>query len=192
MNAITEGLNVLDIVFLIIVGISILLGIIKGFIRELFSLVFLIIGGVLAFLFYNDVGGVLVKLLKNRNISNFAGFIVIFAGVLIAGAIITYAIKKVFTFGPLKAVDRILGGVFGLVRGILISAVIVLMFLAFPVHDDLPVKSKIAPYLVDTIRVVMKWLPESVAQKMKFIDRIDINKGRKHDRQENSRIGGSV
>jgi len=180
MNAITEGLNVLDIVFLIIAGISILLGIIKGFIRELFSLVFLIIGGVLAFLFYNDVGGVLVKLLKNRDIANFAGFIVIFAGILIVGAVTTYAIKKVFTFGPLKAVDRILGGVFGLVRGIMISAVIVMAFLAFPAHDDLLVKSKIAPYLVDTIRVAMKLFPESVAQKMKFIDRIDINKGRKH------------
>lgn len=192
MNAALEGLNVLDIVFLSIVGLSILMGIIKGFIRELFSLLFLIIGGVLAFLFYKDVGNSLMKLLKNRDAANFAGFIVIFAGVLIVGAFITYGIRKVFTFGPLKAVDRILGGVFGLVRGILITAVCVLMFLAFPVHDELLVKSKIAPYLVDTIRVVMKWFPESVAQKMKFIDRIDMNKGRKHDRQENSRIGRSI
>lgn len=174
MNALIEGLNVLDIVFLIIVGISILLGMIKGFIRELFSLVFLIIGGVLAFLFYKDVGSSLVKLLKNRDAANFVGFIVIFAGVLIVGAFITYAIKKIFNFGPLKALDRILGGVFGLVRGILISMVIVLMFLAFPVHDDLLLKSKTAPYLVDTIRVVVKWFPGSVAEKMKFIDRIDI------------------
>lgn len=192
MNAVLEGLNVLDIVFLSIVGISVLLGIIKGFIRELFSLFFLIIGGVLAFLFYNDVGSLLMKLLKNRAAANFAGFIVIFAGVLIVGAIITYAIKKIFSFGPLKAVDRILGGVFGLVRGILITAIFVLMFLAFPIHDDLLSKSKLAPYLVDTIRVVMKWFPESVSQKMKFIDRVDINKGRKHDRRENNRIGRSV
>ncbi len=192
MNAVLEGLNVLDIVFLSIVGISVLLGIIKGFIRELFSLFFLIIGGVLAFLFYNDVGSLLMKLLKNRAAANFAGFIVIFAGVLIVGAIITYAIKKIFSFGPLKAVDRILGGGFGLVRGILITAIFVLMFLAFPIHDDLLSKSKLAPYLVDTIRVVMKWFPESVSQKMKFIDRVDINKGRKHDRRENNRIGRSV
>lgn len=181
MNALLEALTILDIVFLSIVGISVVLGIIKGFIRELFSLVFLIIGGVLAFLFYKDVGKSLMKYVKNENLTNFMGFIIIFAGVLIVGAFITYAVRKIFTFGPLQAVDRILGGVFGLVRGILVSAVIVLMFLAFPFHDDMLVESKIAPYLVDTIRVVVKWFPKSVTEKMKYIDRIDMNKGRKHD-----------
>lgn len=189
MSAVIEGLNVLDIIFLVIIGISMLLGMIKGFIRELFSLVFLIIAGVLAFLFYQDVGNSLMKLLKNKDAANFAGFIIIFAGVLIVGAFITYAIRKIFTFGPLKAVDRILGGVFGLVRGILLSAVIVVILLAFPVQDDLLVKSKIAPYLEGTIKVVMKLFPQNVTEKMKFIDRIDRNKGSKNDRQENSRTG---
>ncbi|MDQ1351902.1 MAG: rane protein required for colicin production [Acidobacteriota bacterium] len=181
MNALLESLSILDIVFLSIVGISVVLGIIKGFIRELFSLVFLIIGGVLAFLFYKDVGKSLMKYVKNENLTNFMGFIIIFAGVLIVGAFITYAVRKIFTFGPLKSVDRILGGVFGLVRGILVSAVIVLVFLAFPFHDEWLTNSKIAPYLVDTIRVVVKWFPKSVTEKMTYIDRIDMNKGRKHD-----------
>jgi membrane protein required for colicin V production len=179
VSAVIDGLSVLDIIFLVIIGISMLLGMIKGFIRELFSLVFLIIAGVLAFLFYQDVGNWLMKILKNKDAANFAGFVVIFTGVLIVGAFITYAIKKIFTFGPLRAVDRILGGVFGLVRGILISGVIVLMLLAFPVKDDLLVKSKIAPYLESTIKVVMKLFPQNVTEKMKFIDRIDRNVGSK-------------
>ena len=36
------GLNVLDIIFLIILFLSIMFGIIKGFIRELFSLAFFV------------------------------------------------------------------------------------------------------------------------------------------------------
>ena len=182
----TAGLNILDIVFLIIVGISILMGIIKGFIRELFSLIFLIIGVVLAYLFYKDVGAILMKYLNNEDIANFLGFTGIFTSILIVGALFTYLIRKIFTVGPLKAIDRILGGIFGLLRGILISVIIILVLQAYPNQSDLLNKSKFSPYITGPLQTVLSWLPKNVSDKLKFINKTAITKGRQHDREKNN------
>ena len=159
-------MNILDIILIIILGLSILLGIIKGFIRELFSLAFFIIGVVLSFLFYNEVGGIYMPGLKNRDVSNFAGFITILVLVLILGAVVTYCIKKIFTIGPLKAIDMILGGLFGLLRGILIASILVFAIIVFPVNDNLIVKSQLSPYVIKSIEVFVHFLPAEYKEKI--------------------------
>lgn len=159
-------MNILDIILIIILGLSILLGILKGFIRELFSLAFFIIGVVLSFLFYNEVGGIYMPGLKNRDVSNFAGFITIFVLVLIVGAVVTYFVKKIFTIGPLKAIDMILGGLFGLLRGILIASITVFALIVFPVNDSLIVKSQLSPYIIKSIEVFVHFLPAEYKEKI--------------------------
>lgn len=162
-------MNILDIILLIILGVSILLGILKGFIRELFSLAFFIIAVVLAFLFYYDVGGIYMSGFKNRDVSNFAGFITIFVVVLIIGAVVTYLVKKIFTIGPLKAIDMILGGLFGLLRGILILSIIVFALIVFPVNDNLVLNSKLSPYVMKSIEVFIHFLPAKYQEKIEII-----------------------
>lgn len=162
-------MNILDIILVIILGLSILLGILKGFIRELFSLAFFIIAVVLSFLFYYEVGGIYMSGLKNRDVSNFAGFITIFVLVLIIGAVVTYFVKKIFTIGPLKAIDMILGGLFGLLRGILIASIIVLALIVFPVNDNLIVKSQLSPYVIKSIEVFVHFLPAEYKEKIGII-----------------------
>jgi membrane protein required for colicin V production len=163
-----SGLNSLDVAFLVIISISILLGVLKGFIRELFSLAFFLIAVILSFLFYHEVGTFYLKFIKNRDISNFTGFITIFIIVIIVGSVVTYLIKKIFTLGPLKSVDRILGGLFGLVRGVLISGIIVFGFIAFKVNDALIIKSKLSPYLIHTVKIFYKLLPENIKDNSSY------------------------
>ena len=172
------SLNSLDVAFLVIISISILLGIIKGFIRELFSLAFFFIAVILSFLFYQDVGTFFMKYFKNRDISNFTGFISIFCVVLIVGSIITYLIKKVLTAGPLKSVDRILGGVFGMVRGILISGIIILGLITFKINDKLVLTSKLSPYFISTLKVFYDILPKNVKESNYFIKKSKKENGR--------------
>ncbi|UCH97879.1 MAG: CvpA family protein [Candidatus Aminicenantes bacterium] len=162
-------MNILDIILILILLLSILFGILKGFIRELFSLAFFIIAVVLSFLFYHEVGGIFMSYLKNRDVSNFAGFITIFVVVLIAGAVVTFFVKRVFAIGPLEAIDKILGGLFGLLRGILISAIIVLALIVFPVNHSLIIKSKLSPYVIKTIEVVIHFLPAKYKEKINNI-----------------------
>ena len=153
----------------IIVALSVLFGILKGFIRELFSLAFFIMAVVLAFLFYYDLGDIYMTAFKNRDVSNFAGFITIFVLMLIVGTVVTYAIKKIFNIGPLKAIDMILGGLFGLLRGILILSIIVFALIVFPVNDNLVVNSKLSPYIMKSIDVFAHFLPAEYKEKIEMI-----------------------
>jgi membrane protein required for colicin V production len=177
-------MNILDIVFLIVIILSVVFGILKGFIRELFSLAFFIIAVVLSFLFYFEAGNLFLKQIKNRNIANFAGFILIFVSILIIGSLVTFVIKKLFVIGPLKSIDRILGGVFGLLRGVLISAILVFGLISFPLDDQLVLKSRLSPVIIQTIEVFINLFPDKLKQKF--------NQYFNHDRQENSRSGRTV
>jgi membrane protein required for colicin V production len=124
---------------------------------------------VLSFLFYYEVGGIYMSGLKNRDVSNFAGFITIFVLVLIVGAVVTYFVKKIFTIGPLKAIDMILGGLFGLLRGILIASIIVFALIVFPVNDNLILKSQLSPYVLKSIEVFVHFLPAKYKEKIEII-----------------------
>ena len=161
--------NLLDIIILMILFLSVMLGIIKGFIRELFSLAFFIIASVLSFLFYREVGSLFMKHVKSKDVSNFIGFITIFVVVLIVGSFVTYFLKKILTIGPLKSVDKILGGVFGLIRGILISAIIVFALISFPVNDNLILKSQLSPHVMKAIDVFFDLLPIQFKEKINVI-----------------------
>ena len=184
----TSSLNILDIAFLIVVFLSILFGVLRGFIRELFSLIFFIVAVVLSFIFYRDAGNVLMKYIDDRDISNFVGFISIFAVVLIVGSLVTYFIKKICVVGPLKSMDRILGGIFGLLRGILISGIIVFALIAFSINDNLLIKSKLSPYVKSSIEVFLELLPDNVREKFNFFkERVN-----NHDRQKNTRTSRAI
>jgi membrane protein required for colicin V production len=178
----TGSLNLLDAVIIVIGFLSIFLGIIKGFVRELLSLAFFILAVILAFLFYQDMGNILAKYIKDKDVSHFAGFTIVFTIVMIVGAIVTYFVKKVFVIGPMKPIDRILGGTFGLVRGVAIAGVIVFGLIAFPIDDRLIKESQLSPYVTKTIRVFYNLLPEKYKEKINFIDKSKS----KNDRQKNN------
>ncbi|MCK4943675.1 MAG: CvpA family protein [Candidatus Aminicenantes bacterium] len=177
-------MNILDIAFLIVISLSIVFGILKGFVRELFSLVFFIIAVILSFLYYFEAGNLFLKQIKNRNVADFVGFMLIFISILIIGSLVTYVIKKLFVIGPLRSIDRILGGGFGLLRGILISAILVFGLISFPLDEQLVVKSRLSPYVIQTIQVFINLFPDKLKQKFNyFFD---------HDRQKNNRSGRTV
>ncbi|MCK4835580.1 MAG: CvpA family protein [Candidatus Aminicenantes bacterium] len=177
-------LNILDFAFLIIMVLSVFFGIWKGLIRELFSLAFFIIAVVLSFLYYFEAGNMFLKQIKSRDVANFVGFLLIFVSIVIVGSLVTYFIKRVFIIGPLKSIDRILGGVFGLLRGILISAILVFGLISFPIDEKLVLESKLSPVVIKTINVFFNLLPEKFKQKLKLF--------KENDRQKNNRTGRKV
>jgi len=161
-------LNALDFLVMAVVLLSILMGLMKGFTRELFSLAFFIIAVILSFLFYSDIGNFWISKLKDKDIANFAGFICVFTVVLIIGSLITYYVKKLLIVGPLKSVDRILGGLFGLLRGTLISCVIVYALVAFPLNNQWVQKSQLSPYIMKVIDIYFQLAPPGQKEKLNF------------------------
>ena len=124
--------NLLDIIFIIITFVSILIGILRGFVKELMSIIFMILAVVLSILFYKEAGLFFNGFISNPEVANFTGFIAVFIAILIAGSIITFFLRKLIVIGPLRSIDRILGALFGFVRSALICSIILFGILAFP------------------------------------------------------------
>src|ERR1700688_3399422 len=108
-------MNWLDIVLLILIVGSILLSFKKGFSRELIEL----ISGVAALFcglwFYGSAGAFLMPYVSSQEIAYLCGFLLIFAGVLIAGALVGHLFSRVVKAAGLTLFDRILGAGFGAV-----------------------------------------------------------------------------
>ncbi|MCK4762501.1 MAG: CvpA family protein [Candidatus Aminicenantes bacterium] len=177
------GFNILDILFVTIVLLSVIFGILKGFIRELFSLAFFIIALILSFLYYSDVGKIYGDYV-GKNIADFAGFVSILVFVLVVGTLVTYFIKKAFILGPLKSIDRIFGAVFGLLRGVLIAAIIMFAMVAFQINDRLVEESKLSPYVLETIQAITKLTPDKFKEKKdELIERAAPGTGKKDSKK---------
>ena len=161
-----ESLNILDLILLLVALLSVVLGIVKGVIRELFSLAFFIMAVILSFLFYGDLGNILLRRIDSEEVAHFVAFAAIFTLVLVAGALVTFFVKKLFSIGPLKSVDRILGGFFGLLRGVLLAGILVFGLIAFQIHDKLTRESVLSPYVIKSVHVFINLLPGDIREKV--------------------------
>ena len=88
------GWTFLDYFFLLIILISTGFAVTKGLMRELVSLVALIGGFLLAAFHYPRVGAWFGDLTRTETIANLLGFLVIFLGVLLVGAIVAFLANR--------------------------------------------------------------------------------------------------
>jgi membrane protein required for colicin V production len=175
-------LNILDLFFLLLLFFSFFFGIFRGLVRELLSLFFLIAALALAFFYYREAGLVLNGLIKNRGLADFSGFLLLLVLAASAGSFISYLVSKHLIKGPLKAVDRMLGAVFGLLRGILLSGLVIYSFLAFPLNQKLLDRSQLAPVLNKVLITGIEVLPPSLRARLKLIKIYDSQKNNRTNR----------
>jgi membrane protein required for colicin V production len=88
-----------------------------------------------------------------------------FIAVLIGGAIVSYLMRKLVSGSGLSGTDRLLGMVFGLVRGFALVVLVVLLMKFTPVvRDEWWQTSKMLPTFDNGAQWVTSYLPESVAR----------------------------
>lgn len=175
-------MNVLDLFFMLILIFSVFFGLFRGLIRELFSLFFLVAALVVAFFYYQDAGLLLNSWIGNRDLANFAGFLLALVLVAAGGSLITGLIGKYLVVGPLKTLDRLLGAVFGLLRGVLLAGLVIYSFLAFPLNQELLNRSQLAPHLARMIIKGITVLPPSLRDRLKLIKFYDCQKNSRNSR----------
>ncbi len=124
-------MNGLDWVIVVVLVISVLTAAAQGFFFELFSLAGTIIGYLLAAWGYKRFAPWFLPYVKNEWVADAAAFLIIFLVIVvlagIVGRIARWAMKEV----GLRWFDRLLGAAFGLLRGVLVVAVLVLALTAF-------------------------------------------------------------
>lgn len=157
--------NWVDLILLVILGLTVLFGIMRGFVRQIIGILAVIVGLILAVNYYLVVSDFFSRWISSSTLSNFVAFIGIFIAVLCLGGILSFIFSKVIR-GPLKFVNHALGGGLGLLKGLLICGVIVFAMLVFPFKEDALKQSFLAPYCVRVTKAVLYLIPDDL--KVKF------------------------
>ncbi|MFQ5559018.1 MAG: CvpA family protein [Nitrospinota bacterium] len=143
-------MNSIDIALISLLVISALYSMYRGFVKELFSLLALILGYLIAsgtyLKFINFSGNIL-----NISLPPWAGFLVVFASSWLLVSLVGKFVSNVISISvTLKLVDRISGSVMGLLKGVAFISICLISLSSFSFTDVLIKKSVVVPYVTGT------------------------------------------
>jgi membrane protein required for colicin V production len=140
---------------------SMLLGLWRGLVYEVLSVLSWIAAFVLAPWFARDAGALLPMDGMSEGLRYAAGFALVFIGVLFAGGLVAWLTKKLVEAVGLRPVDRALGAAFGVVRGVLlVLAVAVVVQLTALRHGTWWTESVAAGVATAALRGLRPAVPE--------------------------------
>ena len=114
-------MNWLDVVFGVILLVSMAMSFRRGFTREIIGLVSAVFALILGMWFYGVAGSFVAPYVGSVRGANFIGFVLVVVGVMVFGALVGWVISRFLKTIGLSFVDRFFGACFGLVRGLLLS-----------------------------------------------------------------------
>jgi membrane protein required for colicin V production len=133
------------------------------------ALVAWLVAFVAGWLYASDVANMLSDVIAEPIWRQISGFALIFAGVLLAAAVLRFLLRELLRATGLRPVDRALGTMFGLARGLTIAALLVgvggLLGMA---KERWWVDSLFAPPLEAAVTTAKPWLPDAVADRIRF------------------------
>ncbi len=159
----------IDWLLLAVLGLSALLGLMRGFVVEVLALVVWVAAFWLAFVYGESVALVFGDAVASPSARLFLAYAALFVLALVVGGIVTWLLGRLMKSSGLGGIDRLLGMVFGLVRGAALGCVLVLVlgFTAMP-QDVWWQQSLLLPQFQRGAEVMRAWLPDSVAQYVQF------------------------
>jgi membrane protein required for colicin V production len=160
--------NWLDWTFALIVALSMVAAIMKGFIRELVSLASLVMGLVIAAVAYPRAALWFEDLTKSHEIALGLGFLVLFLGTLLLGSLVSLLARKLIKSAGIQWFDRFLGAIFGLVRGVLVDCVLLLVLLAFAIKPEAVQQSSLAPYVTAGANIISLAMPGNLKSQFRL------------------------
>ncbi len=120
--------TVLDVIVIVVVLISAILAMIRGFVREVLSVASWVAAAAAAYFFYKSLLPTVEQYIDNHNLAIIVSAAAIFFVTLIVASYITMKISDFVIDSRIGAVDRAFGFVFGAVRGVLLLVVSLLFF----------------------------------------------------------------
>ena len=120
-----------DIALLAVFGLSVLVGLWRGFVFEIVSL----LGWLVAFVIANSAGPFLadfVPVASAPEVKLWIAYIAVFVVILLTCTLLARMLRALVAATPLSFVDHLLGGVFGAARGVLICVVVATLVMLSP------------------------------------------------------------
>lgn len=168
------SLTLADVVVLAIVALSTLVALIRGFVREVLSIVAWVGAALITAYLFDPLRPLADDFIASETAGDIATIAVIFLVSLLILSVITRAIGDVVSGSPFTFIDRLLGAGFGVARGLAVMAAIYLGLLWVWGPNGEPEwvrKSETRPAVVEAARIIQELVPERM--RSQFLERAD-------------------
>lgn len=160
------GITFLDVIAVVIIGTSLFAALKRGLTGELISVASTVAGLVLALHFYERGVPLMIDLrFPEGPVSELAAFLLIFLTTFLLGTLLRTVVFRAVKVLHLRWADRFLGGLFGLVKGWLITSTVFLSLTAFPLVGDLVTRSQTAEFFLTSARMLLRVAPADFRER---------------------------
>jgi membrane protein required for colicin V production len=154
-------MTALDIALLAIVGVCVILGLIKGFVRRVGSLIGVLLGVILAFRFGALAGEYIRPAISSDQVRGILAPFLVFLGVYLVVALLSSTLHKLIHAARLGCLDRLGGAALGAVTAAIPLGALLLLAVAYvPVMRPPIAESRVAVFMMNGSRALLGLLPE--------------------------------
>ena len=163
-----QNLCNVDIIIGSILAISVLVGFCRGAIKEILTVVSWIGSIVLTILLFPLGKSIISTFIQQPLLVDLVTYIVVFVVFLVILSSFTYLFSSIVKNSALAVPNRLCGGLFGILRGILLLAVLDFGISQFILQDytEYVKNSQLRPYVKETSKMIFIMLPENLRQSL--------------------------
>jgi len=161
--------TIFDYLVIFVLVTSVIIGVVSGLVKEVLSVLAWVIAFVVANAYAAALAHMLPEVIPGDVLRLIIAFIALFIGARILMGLLSLALDALLDAGGLDFVDRALGAVFGVARGLVIvlAAVILSGMTSLP-KQDFWRHAVLSPYAEQGARMVKQYLPAAMAQHVNF------------------------
>jgi len=163
------NVTIIDIIVLAIIGISIAFGVWRGLVREVLALVAWVAAFLIANLLAPDAAKLLPRAMANEELRLLVSFVVVFIVALIGLSVLAIMASRLVRIIGLGAADRMVGGFFGMARGLLVVMILVLLAGLTTVPRQPMWRDAVLSGPLETFAGYIKaWLPADLSKRIRY------------------------
>jgi membrane protein required for colicin V production len=159
-------MSLVDIAILLLVILSAIQGFRSGLIQSVFSLAGLIAGIAIASWNYQHFAVELAPLLKNKQLSEAIWFCLLAVGVMLLAGLVGMLIKGLVHGVGLGWLDRLMGLIFGFLRGALLVTLGIVILAAFFPDTRWLGDAQLAKYFIGSAHLTTRISPKELKEKI--------------------------